>query len=370
MDYYNIQGIVIPVWGFGRAGGDRVLAKLASSFHSMGVKTVMISYYYTNEPYYPVECPILYVDKEGNVTGQKNVESNRSWTEKIRQYYERRKGLKKALDKLSPEYNIAIANYSLTALIVDQCKVKNKFYYIQAYEVFDTERDKNLVLRFKNNQIRKSYRLNLHRIVNADIYRDYKEIHAEDVVPPGLDLENYHPKDNLMINRKEIVVGCIGRAAKWKGSNDAAKAVEILQNEGFDIKFLVAFNPVDYSVFELVKPDGDDNLANYYRSLDILIAPGTLQLGAIHYPVIEAMACGTTVITTGYYPADNTNAYLVPVSSPEMIAETIKYIYNNRREAAFKAEKALKDVKELSWDKVSNRMLSIINDKANIGGIS
>ena len=368
MDYNNIQGIVIPVWGFGRAGGDRVLSKLASNFHCIGIKTIVVSYYYTNEPYYPVECPILYVDKDGNPTRQMNVDSERSIMDKIRQYSERRSGLRKALNRLSYEYNVVIANYSLTALVVDKCRIKNKFYYIQAYEVFDSENERSLVARYKNNQIRSSYQLKLHKIVNADIYKDYKEIHAEDVVPPGLDLLNYHPKDNLMIEREEIVVGCIGRAAKWKGSNDAAKAVELLQRVGVRIKFFVAFNPVDYSDFELVKPDGDENLANYYRSLDILIAPGTIQLGAIHYPVIEAMACGTTVITTGYYPANDTNAYIVPVSSPEAIAETIKHICNNRKEAALKAERALRNVEELSWDKVSHKMLSIINEKVDNGG--
>ncbi|WP_341479706.1 glycosyltransferase [Clostridium algidicarnis] len=71
-------------------------------------------------------------------------------------------------------------------------------------------------------------------------------------------------------------------------------------------------------------PDGDDNLADYYRNLDILVAPGHIQLGAIHYPVIEAMACNVPVITTGYYPANDENSFIVPVKRPDKIAEISK----------------------------------------------
>jgi len=38
----------------------------------------------------------------------------------------------------------------------------------------------------------------------------------------------------------------------------------------------------------VVVPGNDTELADYYRSVDILIAPGTVQHGAPHYPVMEA----------------------------------------------------------------------------------
>ena len=38
-----------------------------------------------------------------------------------------------------------------------------------------------------------------------------------------------------------FIVGCIGREQAWKGSEDVAIAVEMLQNKGLDIDFQVAF---------------------------------------------------------------------------------------------------------------------------------
>ena len=112
------------------------------------------------------------------------------------------------------------------------------------------------------------------------------------------------------------------------------------------LKFKVAFNPVKYKNHELVHPDGDKKLADFYRSLDILVAPGHIQLGAIHYPVIESMACNTPVITTGYYPANDENSFIVPVKRPDKIAETIEMIINDYSVAINKAEKARKDIKQ------------------------
>ncbi|MGL4567899.1 MAG: glycosyltransferase, partial [Fusobacteriaceae bacterium] len=117
---------------------------------------------------------------------------------------------------------------------------------------------------------------------------------------------------------------------------------------------------------ELVKPDGDNNLADYYRSLDVLVAPGHIQLGAIHYPVIEAMACNVPVITTGYYPANEENSFIVPIKSPEKIAEELEKIYYNYEIAYNKAKEAQKNIDEFSWDRVADKFLKKIQGEESI----
>ena len=73
------------------------------------------------------------------------------------------------------------------------------------------------------------------------------------------------------------------------------------------------------------------------------------------------MACGTPVITTGYYPANNENAYIVPVSKPEEIARTIIYISENYDEAIYKAKNALKEIRRFDWKIVSKDFLKIVD---------
>lgn len=352
--------IVIPIWRLGKEGGQRVLANLANEWKKQGYHVLFLCHEKTIAPYYPVNCEIKYVNWKGNGVERSDAKPAKNRVQQaisfVRTYY----ALKNGMKKVKNEYDVAIANYSLTAYAVTRSGIKNKFYYIQAYEAWETE-NQNIYLKIFNYSVRKTYGLPLIRIVNANIYKSYKEIHSDYVIPPGLDMDLYYPKSEYWNRRCAITVGCIGREEEWKGSSDVAKAVELLQENGVDVNFKVAFNPVKCSKYELVMPDGDECVSDFYRHLDILVAPGKLQLGAIHYPVIEAMACGTPVITTGYYPANNENAYIVPVSKPEEIARTIIYISENYDEAIYKAKNALKEIRRFDWKIVSKDFLKIVD---------
>jgi glycosyltransferase involved in cell wall biosynthesis len=182
------------------------------------------------------------------------------------------------LKKHSNEYDIVLANYNRTAWPVWLGSNSTNYYYIQAYEVeFSLARNIKAFLERMTAWL--TYFLPLHKVVNAKIYKKYKNIKCEQVIPPGLDLNIYYPKKLLKNHNKEFVVGCIGRKAEWKGSNDVGEAVKILRSKGYKVKFKVAFEPIRYTEYELVKPDGDENLAELYRSPDVLIAPGHIQLG-------------------------------------------------------------------------------------------
>lgn len=351
--------IVIPNWEFGKSGGSRVKSMLANEFHRKGHKVKFLCYYKSNEPYYPVDCEIEYVDEKGNAVERDSEVKPNSILSSFLNVYKRHQALLKGMNRLSGEYNTAIANMAMTAPCVSKSQIKNKYYYIQAYEAWE-DGAKSIKNFFWDLRIKKTYKLPLIRIVNADIYRNYKEIHSDYVVPPGLDLNIYYPRNKYWEQDRPIVVGCIGRKEEWKGSNDVGCAIDILHNKGVKVDLLVAFNEIECEDYKLVRPDGDNNLAEYYRNIDILVAPPKLQLGAIHYPVIESMACGTPIVTTGFYPANADNAYIVPVSSPQSIADTIEGILNNYDLAIQKAKKALKEIKRFDWDAVSDSMIEII----------
>ena len=157
----------------------------------------------------------------------------------------------------------------------------------------------------------------------------------------------------------EVSSNSIGRKEEWKGIGDVVKAIELLHDLNIEIDFKVAFNRVDYDKYDFVVPNGDSELADFYRSVDVIVAPGWYQLGAIHYPVIEAMACGTAVITTGYYPANTDNAYIVPVKSPEDISRCLIDIMNNPNLVKEKIKQALKDVNQFEWTNLGNNFEDI-----------
>lgn len=351
--------IIIPLWTFSKSGGCRVLSRLASKFKEYGHTVTIICYAKTIEPYYPLDCQIIFVDSNGKKTHRKTDWKINNKVQTIIDISIRHRALEKGINQYCGDYDIVLANQAETAFVVKKCKIPNKYYYIQAYEAWESTGKSNYYRRLFNYFIRQTYKLPLIRIVNADIYKDYKEIKSDYVVPPGLDFSIYYKKNVLWDGKRPLVVGCIGRKERWKGSQDVADAITMLKKSNNNIIFKVAFNPVNCEDYILEYPDGDKKLSDFYRSLDVLVAPATLQLGAIHYPVIEAMACGVSVITTGYYPANSDNSYIVPISSPADIAKAIEDIQKNYQKSLIKMERAYKEIQRFSWEDVSKKMLTI-----------
>lgn len=349
--------ILIPIFSFGRAGGMRVLSKLANYWEKMGCNVTFVSFYESEDPYYPVETNIIWIDTKGH-----EVRDNNSDFSVKNSLLKRTYALYKYLKVNSDNYDIVLANHNLTVWPVWFGSKSNNFYYIQAYEV-EFSSGKNLRFALKRVFAYLTYYLPLTKVVNADIYLNYKNIRSKYVVPAGIDLDIYYPKKSKRSSTEEFVIGCIGRKAEWKGSNDVGEAVRILRLKGYKVNFRVAFESIKYKEHELVKPDGDENLSQFYRDVDVLVAPGHIQLGAIHYPVIEAMACKTPVITTGYYPANAENAYIVPIKRPDIIAETLEHIIENYDEAVDKAGIAYSNINEFAWQRVSSKFLGIFEDE-------
>lgn len=347
------MNILIPLKCFGRAGGYKTLAHLSSFWKNMG-HTVDFVTPINDPPYYPTDANIILIDYEGK-------QCNTQCKKCERNTFIRMNAIIRYVRKNRQKYDVVLASQNTTALLCWLGRGKNLFYYVQAYEP-DFYSNGNFRDRLNRSIARLTYQLPYIRIVNAEIYKNYKNLYSKYVIPPGIDLDTYYPKTSRWDKKRPFIVGCIGRKEEWKGSNDVARAVSILQSEHVKIEFIVAFNSVNNADYKLVHPDGDEKLSAYYRNLDVLVAPATLQLGAIHYPVIEAMASHTIVVTTGYYPADNSNSYIVPIHSPQKIAETIKYIMSHYDEAVMKSDNALRDIQRFDWNYVSTEFIKIFQE--------
>jgi glycosyltransferase involved in cell wall biosynthesis len=272
----------------------------------------------------------------------------------------------KALNSFADQYDIILANYSLTAFPVSFCKSSNskKYYYIQAYEPDYFESQRTLKSKILGLLSKLSYYLPLNRIVNAPLYFKYKNIRSDKFVFPGLDLNIFKPDEKTVIDFKKkdkIIIGCIGRKEPEKGIKYVLAAFKRLycQDKRFLLRVAYGNLPSDWSHerCEVVIPNNDLGLASFYKSLDILIAPGTVQHGAPHYPVLEAMACGIPVVTTGYYGADNSTAWIIESRSSESIVKAVTALVNDMELAYSKSLKAMQLAKQLDWEIVSKKMI-------------
>lgn len=341
--------ILIPIISLGKFGGIKVLSNLANYWTKQGHEVTIIIPS-KQKIYYPLNCKVVNLTNTESVT-------------RLKTFFLFFKYIKKN----SLYFDAIIANHNATTYpILLASKTKN-IYYIQAYEPeFYDEIKNNILKKYVQKFIAWfSYFLPFTQIVNSNMYISYKNIKTTHVIYPGINLDIYFPKErNPKKSSDTFRIGCIGRKEEWKGSEDVAEAIKILHNKGYkNIEFIVAFNAVSYDNHTLVHPDGDGKLADYYRSLDILITPGHIQLDAIHYPVIEAMATKTSLITTGYFPSNESNSFLVPIKSPEEIAKKIIYVINNYDEAITKSKKAYELVEQFSWEKLSQKFISIVEDK-------
>lgn len=354
--------ILIPLTtGFGPQGGWRVLSQLANHWIIQGHSVSFLVHQSSRLPYFPTEATILWFDNKGNINNKNDLNCKLPYG----RYFAISYGLIRALKKQN--YDIVLATLSLTTWPIFLSKIKTrKFYYVQAYEpyYYPLNRFINLFYRMLSKS---SYYLGFEIIVNSEYYFRYKGIRTNKCVHPGIDLSVFFPKQVKIISAKEkIILGTIGRIEKYKGTHSILEAFQKLkQDTNLKIELHIAFGNSELEKIDGVKVfnfNGDFQLANYYRSLDIYICAGTYQLGAVHYPVIESMACGVPIITTGYYPSTTQNTWMVNTNSSNEIVESVIAIVNNPTEVIQKVEKGLKDVIQFDWAKVSKKMLTIFEE--------
>ena len=345
--------ILIPIITFGKSGGHRVLSILANQLINLGHQVSFMCCFTDGEPYYPTDAKII------NLSDELNVKISET------SLYKKLKYLKKGIE-LFPVFDIIIANHSMTTFPVKLAKVvAKKVYYIQAYEP-DFYRLNGFSLKALPLWLmaKISYKLGLYQIVNSPVYFDYHGIKAKEFIPPGINLDLFYPKELRNITKETVRIGCIGRTQKYKRTDLVIESFELIKKKLPLSSLNVAFGSSDLinekKNISVSKPNCDSELADYYRSIDILIAPSFLQLGAYHYPVIEALACGTAVITAGYLPGNKYNSWILKNESIQEVVDKVYLIINDKNKVKTKINKGIYDVKDLSWDVVSSKLEALL----------
>jgi len=358
--------ILIPVTNFGHGGGARVLSRLASAWTAAGHPTDFLVDARSPLPYFPTGAGVHRFDDRGLVDGSAHDGAAFAPSGNALSIY---RGMHRGLNDIGKSYDVILANHSLTAWPVRFARTGHarKFYYVQAYEpeyfALEPGWKAGILRRFSEW----SYRLALTQVANAPIYVGHESIRAGSWIPPGLDVSVFHRRPAMPAfsrDRSTIVIGTIGRKEATKGTIHVLEAFARLHAIDPRFRLRVAFGNLpegwSHPGAEVVVPRGDEELAAYYRSVDILAAPGTVQLGACHYPVLEAMASGTPVVTTGYLPASPENSWLVPVRDSEAVANAVLDIARTPEpELARRLDLAHAAVQRFAWEQVSRDFLDM-----------
>lgn len=350
--------IIIPLaCDFGPQGGFRVLSELANNWLKIGHEVEFLVYQYFTKQYFPTQAKMIKYDGMGNIVGDgENCKNDFKFLGTL----QLRWAMRKALNQLTAD--VVLATQCFTAGPVWKSKIKaKKFYYIQAYEP-DFYNGNSLKLFIFKYIAKKSYSYPLEKIVNSEMYFNYKEIKSDKVVFPGLDFGFFFPKGQNFEKKAKYIIGTIGRLEKIKGTQYILDAFEILKKKyQTQIELHIAFGDDQWGKHggvKVFKPKNDMELGEFYRSIDIYICAGNIQLQAVHYPVIESMSCKIPLITTGYYPANENNSYLIKTNDSQSIIQAVEEVINHPDMAEQRANNALKEVKQFGWGKVSRKMIN------------
>ena len=349
--------ILIPVLGFGKQGGYRVLSKLADAWADAGHIVDFLAPATSTAPYFPTRAKVITTTRNGLPTPNQSAGAPRRQTG-----FDNILSLYAGLKEIGARYDVVLANHSLTAWPVRlaNCGNAKKVYYIQAYEhqyyPVTTSPIKHLLAKA-------SYHLGLVHISNSRTYPTGRAGRQTGFVPPGIDYTTFFPRIDrpCLTDQPTITLGTIGRTEASKGTPIVLAAFEALHRADPRFRLKVAFGNLpsgwSHPAAEVTDIHGDAKLAEFYRSIDILMVGCIGQIGAPHYPVIEALACGTPVVHTGYFPGDNQNSWPVAQEDSDALSAGVQAV-TNCSFVTTKTDKGIDFVrKNLGWPAVAATML-------------
>lgn len=270
------------------------------------------------------------------------------------------------LRQVKSDADIAIATFFATAFSVwlSSNRFRKRLYYIQAYEPkFFTVRLITIIRRIHYYILaRLSYSLPLVQIVNCEGSK--QGLHASQKkkafqIEPGIDPAVYFPKTD---KKERLVIGHISRKEHRKGSMDFFKAMHLLRQSGEDFDICIAYDfwPETLGLeYQVVKPANEMELADFYRSCDIVVS--TVWDKGFGYPPLESMACGAVCFGT---PMDFGTPYVdfVPIQAqnPQSIVDAFHWYKNHIDAVPAMKDAGLKTASSYYWSHLTQRWVSII----------
>ncbi len=292
--------------------------------------------------------------------------------ERLRIMYEMKKIMLDLVKHWVPT-DITIATYCLTAyagyVLADRTV---PFYHMQHFEeVFFPERMGRLLAR-------NSYNLPLVGIANSTWLRNivHRFFDKESyLLNPGIATEVFKPhKDPSTKYRAKdewIIASYLDETREWKGFRDAVEVIKKVRGH-FDKQGI----KIHWRLFGLNAPTGaydtefeyrgrifGEDLARYYSEADIVLVPSWYE--SFPLPPLEAMACGSLVVTTQYgtedYAFDGDNAYVCRPRKIDDLAHKIIAGIEDPERSAGMVWNALKTVPDYTWERRTDILLEIFS---------
>jgi glycosyltransferase involved in cell wall biosynthesis len=234
------------------------------------------------------------------------------------------------IDKDIPDADIVIATWWETAEWVNLLSPAKgrKVYFIQHHEVFPY---------LPLERSRATYRLPLRKIVVAnwlkEVMRDCYDDENVVVVPNGVDRSQFYSVNR--VKQATPTVGMLYATAPFKGLDKAQAAIRRLRQAIPNTK-VVYFGSQQPGQGSPLEPDyifhyrpAQENIRHIYSACDAWLTASTSE--GFNLPAMEAMACGTPVVSTRTgWPAEaivqHVNGVLTDVGDVDALTAGLEWI--------------------------------------------
>lgn len=191
------------------------------------------------------------------------------------------------------------------------------------------------------------------------------------VVNLGIDRKVFHPARQKTKHRRKIVL-YMARDPEagyaLKGYSDFLASMQILKAR-YHNKFTVYMIcperalPLPGIAHRVYRPKNDREIAKLYRRADVFVSTSWFEGFAL--PPLEAMACGTPVVTTDSggirdFCHHKVNSYITRPKDPTMIAHGIKKVLSNPNFARRIGHAATSSAKQFSSGRFNRRIVAML----------
>lgn len=266
--------------------------------------------------------------------------------------------------------DVAIANAFMTAYSVRFSQMigrtKRALYFVQHYEplAFGEYGQGPAWLKLLKTKVAGlTYRLDLECVTNSTwttkMIREHCDLNST-VAPLGVDTKIFHSIHSIEEKRGEApLVMTIGNANPVKRFDLFLEMMKLLQPR-INSKALVPTHdsslpkPQGISV-EVVSPKSDFELAALYSKASVFVSTSAWE--GFGLPLLEAMACGTPVVTTDSggirdFCEDGFNCRIVQSATAEELAEAVAEIHSNRDLEFRLIQNGLATARQWPWDRL------------------
>ena len=187
------------------------------------------------------------------------------------------------------------------------------------------------------------------------------------VAPFGSPEVRSMPQRSASRNRLRVLF--VGTLSQRKGLADLFMAIRIINRR--DIEWILlgtAMMPLDFyrrecREFVYERPRSHGEVLRMMKRCDALVLPSIVEGRAL--VLQEAMACGLPIIVTSHTGGADLvepgkTGYLVPIRSPESIAEAILSLADDRHLLQYMSEQARRKAAEYTWSQYTNRIVQAI----------